>query len=489
MSGLRFLVLVVLGIFIAGMLLPVFSLLGNQGPRMFPGYTLMPAPWLIPKKAGGSALRLAMIHDVLHERFYVHGPLWFQHRHAQVEKELANYDDGMKRKDARYFSLLDDFAVDFDRLGRPAEGIPVLRKKLDLQQPLDSTGKRPAPEAAFYTTYANLGTLLAHANLKGAIAKDPTAMAGLREGLSFIEQSMQVNPDAHFGRETWQAIVLHYLLYAIEHPETLTSEDLAGIKWSAVPPIFHSARSLNKEQQKALLDPQRYKELISAKRTTEDETFAENIRRSIPIIYTGMFSWRDDDHTVLPPADLVPFDEPALALVGIWTIGSGANPHFSLAFAHLMEGKNQPSIAWNAYERTCEMAAKFWPDAAIQNTLMAHCRARQAVLEKALGDDPARLRELHQKELAFGLAEQKAYQAYEAEHLGKGEDPNAPGFYAAFFRDRQPIASDPGTSDTVTIVQEFGTLDLVLLVQALVFAVATLVMTNRFLKRRKELAA
>jgi hypothetical protein len=488
MSMVRFLTLVAISVFIAGFLFPVFSLLGHHGPRAISNITLMPAPWLVPKKPGGSALRLAMIHDVLHERFYVHGPLWFQHRHAQVENELASYDNGAKAKDARYFSLLDDFAVDFDRLGRPAEGIPILRKKLDLQQPLDSTGKRPAPEAAFYTTYANLGTLLAHANIKGAIAKDPTAMAGLREGLAFIEQSMQVNPDAHFGRETWQAIILHYLLYAIEHPEILISEDLTGIKWSSVPPRLYSESLVRHELLKPLLDPQRYSELTRAERTTEDQALADRIRQAIPNIHAEKVAWRDQDQSAYLSFRSVPFDEPALALVGIWTIGSGANPHFSLAFAHLMEGKKQSAIAWNAYERTYAMAAKFWPDAAIQSTLMAHCRARQGVLEKALGDDPVRLRELHQKELAFGLAEQKAYQDYEAEHLGKGEDPGAPDFYSAFFRDRLPIASDPGMSDTVTIVQKLSTWDLVLFVQAFICTIAVLMITNRILKRRKELA-
>src|SRR5688572_2359897 len=149
-SAARLLMLLVLLAIITCAVVLIVENNDRTGPPRPGRYELLPAPWLIPKQPGGTALRLAMVHDVLHERFHLHGPAWFEHRHRQVERELATYEDGTKPKDASYFALLDDYAVDFDRLGRPAEGIPILRRKLDLQQPPDAEGKRAAPDPRFY---------------------------------------------------------------------------------------------------------------------------------------------------------------------------------------------------------------------------------------------------------------------------------------------------------------------------------------------------
>lgn len=459
----------------------------RTGPPRPGRYELLPAPWLIPKQAGGTALRLAMVHDVLHERFHLHGPAWFEHRHRQVERELATYEDGTKPKDARYFALLDDYAVDFDRLGRPAEGIPILRRKLDLQQPPDADGKRAKPDPRFYTTYANLGTLLAHEHLKGALKKDPTALAGLREGLALIEQSVAVNPDAHFGRERWQMVTLRYLLHASEDPEWLTTCDLMGVSWDADEYVGrggHAFATLTRIRD----DDALRKRLVEGPRTDEDQSLVKNLRRTIPPVISMDRAWGERcAHDFSLPAT---FDEPALAFVGIWTLGSGANPHFSLALAHLMEGMGQWSIAWNAYERTRDLAGKFWSDPALQRKLVDHCTARQTSLEgRRLKESADTLRERHQRELAYGRAEQAAYQTYEAERIAAGHDPVSPGFYDDFYRGRAPIASDAGEADTIVRKLPADRWVVVLWVQAVFCSILALLLLSDVLKRRKELAA
>ena len=182
-------------------------------------------------------------------------------------------------------------------------------------------------------------------------------------------------------------------------------------------------------------------------------------------------------------ASSIPFDEPTLGFIGIWTLGSGANPHFALAFAHLMERIGQPTIAWNAYERTCDLSAKFWPNPAFQKLLTNHCRDRQIALEKTLSLDADTLRQRHQAELAFGNAEQKAYQTYEAERIAAGKDPSAADFYADFFRDRTPIASDPGNVDTIAIITPISTVDVLLMLQAVLCSIVTLFLGVKLLKR------
>ncbi len=490
MALIRIVVVMVVVLMLLFFLLPVIGImLANHSlPQLITSRTLLPAPWLMPKRAGGSALRLAMIHDVLHERFLIHGQAWFEHRHAQTAQALAKYDDGTVAKDARYFSLLDDFAVDFDRLGRPAEGISVLRRKLDLQQPLGADGQRPAPRADFYTTYANLGTLLAHVHLKGALAKDAEAIAGLREGLTFIEQSIAVNPDAHFGREVWQAVTLKFLLHAIEQPDLLTDLDLVGLDWSNLNRhILESNVFTPRALLKSLVANGNFDRLTQGPRSHDDEQTVEQIRRSIAVL--GVHRWEFSEHFIPSGRYRIPFDEPALALVGIWTLGSGANPHFALAFAHLMEGLDQPGIAWNAYERAGELATRFWPDSDIQQKMTVHCREQQGYLEARLSWDPSVLRQHHRTELEFGHAQQQAFQAYEAEHIAKGEDPAAPDFYAAFFHGRPAIASDPGNADTIVYDRPFDWFDGALILQAIICSVAAVAIGSTILTRRKELAA
>ena len=44
----------------------------------------------------------------------------------------------------------------------------------------------------------------------------------------------------------------------------------------------------------------------------------------------------------------VPFDEPALGIIGMWRQGGGANPHFALALGETMLRVGQRYIAWCA---------------------------------------------------------------------------------------------------------------------------------------------
>lgn len=402
---------------------------------------VLPSPWLIAKKRSEAELHLAMVHDVLHERFVRHGTAWHEARllamhtalAAEVGKDAASQD--------RRFAMMDDLAVSLERLGRPLEGIVILRQKL-AQQTTVVPGGRVLPEAARYTTYANLGTLLIHAHLALAMAGDATGLAALTEGLSFIRAAMAANPDAHFGRETWQAEAVAALLAAIHDPNRLMAYDLIGLRLGS--PVGNRANPrFNPQAYRALLAEAGGFVKAQAQAEAGDELLRERIRQQIPAIVRN--------GATATGAQPVPFDEPTLGLLGMWTLGGGANPHSALALGHLMEVIQQRRLAWAAYERASELGERFWPDATLRQSLLDHCHDRQHALETELGEKAASLRRQHQDELAAGLAYRKAYDAEEAAQLAAGMAYSDPDLMRAFFASHPPIATPTGREDTVTV--------------------------------------
>jgi len=90
---------------------------------------LIPAPYRLPKIPGGTALRLAMVHDVLHERYLRHGSAWYTQRNADARKIMAEQTPHSgSAPSLRYLDALDDLAVGLERTGQSAEAISVLQK-------------------------------------------------------------------------------------------------------------------------------------------------------------------------------------------------------------------------------------------------------------------------------------------------------------------------------------------------------------------------
>lgn len=81
---------------------------------------------------------------------------------------------------------LDDLAVAHSKLGEDARAIELMAQK-----------ERDYPD--LYTTAANLGTFHIHAG-------------NHEEGLTHIQRAILINPDAHFGREIYQALLVEYVI-------------------------------------------------------------------------------------------------------------------------------------------------------------------------------------------------------------------------------------------------------------------------------------
>jgi tetratricopeptide (TPR) repeat protein len=97
-------------------------------------------------------------------------------------------------------AIVDDLAVALAKLKRHAEGIALLEEAL-------------AAHPDRYETLANLGTL--HM-LAGDLAK----------GKEYIDRAIEVNPDAHFGREKYQSLLAEYWLTARKTPPDLATEEI-----------------------------------------------------------------------------------------------------------------------------------------------------------------------------------------------------------------------------------------------------------------------
>lgn len=83
-------------------------------------------------------------------------------------------------------TLYDDLAVAYDKTDQHEKAIEAILKAQEIK-----------PDR--YETLANLGTFHIH-------------NGDLKTGLGFIEKAIEINPDAHFGREVYQKLLVEYVL-------------------------------------------------------------------------------------------------------------------------------------------------------------------------------------------------------------------------------------------------------------------------------------
>jgi hypothetical protein len=425
-----------------------------------------PLPHHVPEYPGGLAFRFAMAQDVIHERFARHGPAHYQERNRLTHEKLAK----LAPDDPATFPLADDLAAGLERLGRTGEAVDVMRDKLARQQARGLAGRD------LYTSYANLGTFLIHHSYPKAVAGDAAAREQFREGVSSIRQSVQVNPQAHFGRERWQAAVAEFLLAAMDKPEQLKTFDCLGnrldlgiekminrqLTW-AEGGYGRPANRPFSSGMPAYRVPAFFRHDVSPDDPSRWPEFSP-VRENI----TKVGAEEGWEKVAVPShRERVPFDEPVLGIIGMWRQGGGANPHFALALGETMLRVGQRYIAWAAYERASRMAERFWPDPTLQQHLRDHCRKRQSQIEETLSWQPeagpspphptqpvAKLRPGFEAELAHGEGYQRAYQEFEAERIVAGVSITDEHFFDTFHAGREPIASPVGPEEWASFVRE-----------------------------------
>jgi hypothetical protein len=441
-----------------GALVGVFLVAAEVLPLPLPAPRTMhlPLPHHVPKEPDGVSLRFAMVQDVLHERFARHGRAYYTERNRRVRKDLQRLRDeaGAGQPSAEtYFPLLDDLGAGLDYLGNHDEAVDVLRDKLRKQEARGLHGRDT------YTTYANLGTFLIHGSFRQAQQSDAAAKGRLREGLGFIHKAIEVNPQAHFGREIWQAVAVEYFLAALDDRGLLLRFDLVGDRLD---------KNIDPQKRRCLGDPGGMGDV------DEDAWVRYGMGRSAAVYlnYPGDFgpSESHDPNTFrqyithvgaeegwkkavkTSHQETVPFDEPTLGITGMWRLGGGANPHFALALGEMMLRVGQRYLAWAAYERASRMADRYWPDASIRKQFVAHCRKRQALLEAGMPEDErSRLQTAFESDLDVGRRYQHASQQYEADRIAAGASLDDPHFYDAFHAAHGSIASRVGPEDSYVV--------------------------------------
>lgn len=422
--------------------------------------TYYPLPHSVPKDSDGVALHFAMVHDVLHERFPKHGSDHYRERNRLSREMLAKLDPDSPSRDAR----IDDLSVGLARLGEFDEAIRLQREKLKKQK---AAGVR---DRELYPTYANLGTFLMIANIKGMYAGDKGATERFRESVELVKESVLLYPASHFRREKWQVVFGEFLLAAAGKPELLRTFDFLGnrLDLKADAALDHEA-TRNKSSTEGRYGRAylyEYGSDISGSDRWDRESGSDSKVRRRPNRDDRKFITTvgaEEGWSATPEHNKpVAFDEPVLGIIGMWRQGGGANPHFALALAETMLRVGQRIIAWEAFERTSRLADGYNGDPETNDFLRSHCKSRQTEIEatwrgtseyrsrgtpRLTDDDIAALRPKFDAELEYGLAFQKAYQDFEAAKIKAGASIEDPRLFDEFFAGREPIASPSGPEE------------------------------------------
>ena len=144
--------------------------------------------------------RFPSILELITGHFLRHSPEFYQWRITDRERQLQAKPDAI--------SLYDDLAVAHEKLGNYQKAIDLMLEKDRL---------KPGQ----YETSANLGTFYLHSGQ-------------YEKGLAEIHKAIAINPDAHFGREIYQARLVEYLLSRPQQGQpstdgfTLPLDDSAG---------------------------------------------------------------------------------------------------------------------------------------------------------------------------------------------------------------------------------------------------------------------
>jgi tetratricopeptide (TPR) repeat protein len=147
--------------------------------------------------------------------------------------------------------LYDDAGVACDRLHRGDEAVAWMERKFAV---LEGLADSPSKDEALYRYHANLGTFLAHRWLRGGA--DRGDLRDLQAGREHIRRALELNPDAHFGRERYQEYALTWLITLPTPAESGPSPD--EVPWTlldACPPEQRPTFRWDQQVTSTFFDP------------------------------------------------------------------------------------------------------------------------------------------------------------------------------------------------------------------------------------------
>lgn len=147
------------------------------------------------------------ITEIITGRFDRFPPLYYEMRLERVANEIESAPDNL--------DLYDDAGVACDRLGRHDEAIEWMARKRDVLDRLANEGKADSEHEYHYL--ANLGTMHIHRWLNNGANRDD--LYDVERSHELIAAAIELNPDAHFGRERYQLLAIKWILDGYLHDE------------------------------------------------------------------------------------------------------------------------------------------------------------------------------------------------------------------------------------------------------------------------------
>lgn len=225
------------------------------------------------------------IEGVLTGHFERQPPRYYEMRLARVS--------GLLLKDPTNLDHYDDAGVACDRLKRSDEAIAWMDKKA---AELAAAAPSPAVKDHQYRYHANIGTFYAHRWFRSGAPRD--RLDDLKRAEAKIARAIEINPDAHFGREKYQLAAIRWLLQPPEGDRYMSILDfmlkdgaeqfkakdavngLAGLvvlgdAWQSVDVHWALAQALSAHEDASLreLATLRMRELVADGRQSLDASF------------------------------------------------------------------------------------------------------------------------------------------------------------------------------------------------------------------------
>jgi hypothetical protein len=159
-------------------------------------------------------------------RFERNPPYYYEIRLERATADVA--------KDPDNWGAYDDAGVACDRLGRGDEAIAWMERKRERLDKADATNATIRDHRYLYLAY--LGSFWAHRWFRQGA--DRNRIQDMKKGRDFTNAAIDLNPDAHFGRERYQ---LMYMDWIIDPPD-LTGEKVYILP-SFLDQVFRQSRS------------------------------------------------------------------------------------------------------------------------------------------------------------------------------------------------------------------------------------------------------
>jgi tetratricopeptide (TPR) repeat protein len=297
---------------------------------------------------------LPAVASILAGKWERHSGFFYEHRIDRMRAHLADKPDDL--------DALDNLAVALEKLGRIDEAIATLEPVI-------------AEHPDRYTAQANLGTFYLHRFL------DRRDRADLDRGIGHIEQALEINPDAHFGREEYQLELARHVRRSLDDPALLDGP-------SFVAPMLLGDGLTREEQQERM--------------------------RQIRGEMAGVEASRPEvEHAIE-------------GIVGMIRFGTGTSPNLYHALGDLLAARKDKHLAAWAYLRAIEFGH---PEPQLLEDAVDDLRA-------VIGEEPTRAELRNSLDAAIAEADAwvGAFQAWQAQILRDGRDPtseaNLAGFYA-----------------------------------------------------------